>query len=353
MVSMALLDVARLNLLLPAPHGRRLHALRDIGFQLQRGSCLGVVGESGSGKSLLALSLLGLAPGGSLVSGHLRLDGQDILDQSEAAWQRLRGNRIAMVFQDPGSALNPVHPIGAQVAEPLRRHQGLSKRAALAQAADLLAQVGIGSQRLGDYPHQFSGGQRQRITIAMALACAPDVLIADEPTTALDTTVQQHILDLLHRLIEERAMALLLISHDLGVIAQNADDILVMYGGRIVESGPTAALFQHMAHPYSRALLAARPRLGAPRQPSGKPYPLLAIPGQVPGLAALGSGCPFANRCSFAQADCHAQTPPRIAIPNLTAIPPHSSLQAHHAWCLRPEALQAGSTQRWQDPNTF
>ncbi|VUZ23312.1 putative D,D-dipeptide transport ATP-binding protein DdpD [uncultured Comamonas sp.] len=346
---MVMLEAARLNLLLPAPGGRRLHALRDIGFQLQRGSCLGVVGESGSGKSLLALSLLGLAPGGSLLSGHLRLDGQDILGQSEAAWQRLRGNRMAMVFQDPGSALNPVHPIGAQVAEPLRRHQGLGRRAALAQAADLLAQVGIARQRLGDYPHQFSGGQRQRITIAMALACAPDVLIADEPTTALDTTVQQHILDLLHRLVEERAMALLLISHDLGVIAQHADDILVMYGGQIVESGPTAALFRHMAHPYSRALLAARPRLGAPRQPSGRPYPLMTIPGQVPSLADWGNGCPFANRCGFAQAECQAQTPPRIAIPSLCDIPPHSSLQAHHVWCLRPEALQAGSTQRWQE----
>ena len=337
---MVILDVARLNLLLPTPGGRRLHALREISFKLQRGSCLGVVGESGCGKSLLALSLLGLQPVGSQVSGSIRLHTHEVLGQSEAAWQKLRGNRIAMVFQDPGSALNPVHPIGRQVAEPLRLHQGLGRAAAWAQAADLLAQVGIPRNRLADYPHQFSGGQRQRITIAMALACGPDILLADEPTTALDTTVQQHILDLLHRLMQERDMALLLISHDLGVVAQNADDLLVMYGGQVVESGPTAALFSHMAHPYTRALLAARPRLGAPRQPSGQPYP----------LADLGHGCPFANRCSFAQAECQAQTPPRIAIPSFFPHQaPHTSLGAHHAWCLRPEALRSGNTQHWQD----
>ena len=170
---MVILDVARLNLLLPTPGGRRLHALREISFKLQRGSCLGVVGESGCGKSLLALSLLGLQPAGSQVSGSIRLHTHEVLGQSEAAWQKLRGNRIAMVFQDPGSALNPVHPIGRQVAEPLRLHQGLGRSAALAQAADLLAQVGIPRNRLADYPHQFSGGQRQRITIAMALACGP------------------------------------------------------------------------------------------------------------------------------------------------------------------------------------
>ena len=347
---MVILDVARLNLLLPTPGGRRLHALREISFKLQRGSCLGVVGESGCGKSLLALSLLGLQPAGSQVSGSIRLHTREVLGQSEAAWQKLRGNRIAMVFQDPGSALNPVHPIGRQVAEPLRLHQGLGRAAAWAQAADLLARVGIPRNRLADYPHQFSGGQRQRITIAMALACGPDILLADEPTTALDTTVQQHILDLLHRLMQERDMALLLISHDLGVVAQNADDLLVMYGGQVVESGPTAALFSHMAHPYTRALLAARPRLGAPRQPSGQPYPLLTIAGQVPSLADLGHGCPFANRCSFAQAECQAQTPPRIAIPSFFPHQaPHTSLGAHHAWCLRPEALRSGNTQHWQD----
>ncbi len=349
---MALLDVVRLNLLLP-PHGRRrLHALRDISFKLERGSCLGVVGESGSGKSLLAHSLLGLAPQGSTLSGSLRLAGEELLAASEPRWQQVRGNRMAMIFQDPMAALNPVQTIAAQVAEPLRIHQRLGRRAARAQAEALLERVGIAHARLrlDDYPHQFSGGQRQRITIAMALACQPDVLVADEPTTALDVTVQQHILDLLHQLMHEHQMALLLISHDLGVIAQNADDMLVLYGGRVLESGPTAALFQHMAHPYSRALLAARPRLAAPRQPSGQPYPLLAIPGQVPPLAAWGSGCPFAGRCTFTQAPCYEQTPPRIALPSPPApAPAHSSLQAHHAWCLRPEALQPGNTRAWQD----
>ena len=331
-------------------HQGAVDAVRGIAFTLHRGETLGLVGESGCGKSLTALALMGLLPDAAQASGSILLDGQELVGLDDRALCRLRGNRIGMVFQEPMTALNPVHTIGRQVAEPLRLHQGLGRAAAWAQAADLLAQVGIPRNRLADYPHQFSGGQRQRITIAMALACGPDILLADEPTTALDTTVQQHILDLLHRLMQERDMALLLISHDLGVVAQNADDLLVMYGGQVVESGPTAALFSHMAHPYTRALLAARPRLGAPRQPSGQPYPLLTIAGQVPSLADLGHGCPFANRCSFAQAECQAQTPPRIAIPSFFPHQaPHTSLGAHHAWCLRPEALRSGNTQHWQD----
>lgn len=348
---MPILDVAHLHLMLPQPHGRALHALRGISFKLERGSSLGLVGESGCGKTLTALALMGLQPPGTQVSGSIRLDTHEILGQSEAAWQRLRGNRIAMVFQDPMSALNPLHPIGQQVAEPLRLHQGMDRRSALRQAQALLERVGIAqaSTRLHDFPHQFSGGQRQRITIAMALACAPDVLIADEPTTALDVTVQQHILDLLHDLMAERNMALLLISHDLGLISQNVDDMLVMYGGQVVESGPTEALFRHMAHPYTRGLLAARPRLGAPRQPSGRPYPLYTIPGSVPALAELGAGCPFAGRCSFTQDACHEETPPRVAIPSFFAHQaPHSSLGAHHAWCMRPVAMRAGNTEHWQ-----
>lgn len=348
---MPILDVAHLNLMLPQPNGRPLHALRGISFKLERGSSLGIVGESGCGKSLTALALMGLQPPGAQVSGSIRLDTHEILGQSEADWQRLRGNRIAMIFQDPMSALNPLHPIGQQVAEPLRLHQGMDKRSALRQAQALLERVGIAraSERLNDYPHQFSGGQRQRITIAMALACAPDVLIADEPTTALDVTVQQHILDLLHDLMAEHQMALLLISHDLGVISQNADDMLVMYGGQVLESGPTEAIFRHMAHPYTRGLLAARPRLGAPRQPSGRPYPLYTIPGNVPALAELPTGCPFAGRCSFTQPNCHEESPPRVAIPSFFAHQaPHSSLGAHHARCLHPAAMRAGNTQHWQ-----
>ena len=331
---MVILDVARLNLLLPAPGGRRLHALREISFKLQRGSCLGVVGESGCGKSLLALSLLGLQPAGSQVSGSIRLHTREVLGQSEAAWQKLRGNRIAMVFQDPGSALNPVHPIGRQVAEPLRLHQGLGRAAAWAQAADLLAQVGIPRNRLADYPHQFSGGQRQRITIAMALACGPDLLIADEPTTALDVTVQQQILDLISDLVAERSMALILISHDLGVISQNADRMLVMYGGSVVESGPTEAVFATMAHPYTRGLFAARPQL-VPHRRGERPR-LATIAGTVPELAHLPAGCPFAGRCGFTMDACHTTPPPPVPLGALGALG-----AGHMARCIRLDAMPA------------
>lgn len=331
---MVILDVARLNLLLPTPGGRRLHALREISFKLQRGSCLGVVGESGCGKSLLALSLLGLQPAGSQVSGSIRLHTREVLGQSEAAWQRLRGNRIAMVFQDPGSALNPVHPIGRQVAEPLRLHQGLGRAAAWAQAADLLAQVGIPRNRLADYPHQFSGGQRQRITIAMALACGPDLLIADEPTTALDVTIQQQILDLISDLVAERNMALILISHDLGVISQNVDRMLVMYGGSVVESGPTASVFAAMAHPYTRGLLAARPQL-APR--TAQPVRLSTIAGTVPELVDLPAGCPFAGRCAFTAQACHHTRPEATLVAQ-------DADGDHLVRCLRPEAMVPAAT---------
>ena len=331
---MVILDVARLNLLLPTPGGRRLHALREISFKLQRGSCLGVVGESGCGKSLLALSLLGLQPAGSQVSGSIRLHTHEVLGQSEAAWQKLRGNRIAMVFQDPGSALNPVHPIGRQVAEPLRLHQGLGRAAAWAQAADLLAQVGIPRNRLADYPHQFSGGQRQRITIAMALACGPDLLIADEPTTALDVTIQQQILDLISDLVAERNMALILISHDLGVISQNVDRMLVMYGGSVVESGPTASVFAAMAHPYTRGLLAARPQL-APR--TAQPVRLSTIAGTVPELVDLPAGCPFAGRCAFTAQACHHTRPEATLVAQ-------DADGDHLVRCLRPEAMVPAAT---------
>lgn len=352
------LDAAKLSLWLPrpghTPHGSTpLAALHNISFKLRRGSSLGVIGESGSGKTLLALSLMGLQPAGSRVTGSLRLNTVEILDNTPKQWQQLRGNRLAMVFQNPMSALNPLHPIGRQVAEPLRLHLGLGRRAAWEQAIALLERVGIQAarSRAYDYPHQFSGGQRQRITIAMALACQPDVLIADEPTTALDVTVQQHILDLLHDLMAERQMALVLISHDLGVIAQNADDMLVLYGGQVVESGPTEALFRHMAHPYTRALLMARPNLHATRQPSGRRKSLLAIAGNVPPLGQWNpQACPFAPRCSFAQAECQQEAPARVAIPSFAAYQAtnYSSLGAHHAWCLRPEALRPGNTQVWQ-----
>ncbi len=309
---MALLEVSGLRISLPTRRGRAL-AVRGLDFSLARGDTLGLIGESGCGKSLTALALMGLLPEGAQASGSIRFDGQELLGLDDRALCRLRGNRMAMVFQEPMTALNPVHAIGRQVAEPLRLHQGLTARQARAEAVALLERVGIAqaAQRLDAYPHQFSGGQRQRITIAMALACGPDLLIADEPTTALDVTLQRQILELIRGLVAERGMALVLISHDLGVIAQTVRRTLVMYGGTVVESGPTRAVFGAQAHPYTQGLFAARPQFGAARVPGAR---LPTIAGTVPELADLPPGCPFAGRCPRTIAACHAALPPAVAL---------------------------------------
>jgi peptide/nickel transport system ATP-binding protein len=309
---MALLEVSGLRISLPTRRGRAL-AVRGLDFSLARGDTLGLIGESGCGKSLTALALMGLLPEGAQASGSIRFDGQELLGLDDRALCRLRGNRMAMVFQEPMTALNPVHSIGRQVAGPLRLHQGLTARQARAEAIALLERVGIAqaAQRLGAYPHQFSGGQRQRITIAMALACGPDLLIADEPTTALDVTLQRQILELIRGLVAERGMALVLISHDLGVIAQTVRRTLVMYGGTVVESGPTRAVFGAQAHPYTQGLFAARPQFGAARVPGAR---LPTIAGTVPELADLPPGCPFAGRCPRTIAACHAALPPAVAL---------------------------------------
>ena len=325
-----LLEVTNLRIRLHTHRGPA-DAVRGVGFALSRGDTLGLIGESGCGKSITALSLLGLLPDSAEVSGSIRFDGEELVGRSDAQMCALRGNRIGMVFQEPMTALNPVHSIGRQVAEPLRLHRGLSAAAARTEAIALLDRVGISqaAQRYDAYPHQFSGGQRQRITIAMALACGPDLLIADEPTTALDVTTQQQILDLLSDLVAERQMALILISHDLGVIAQNVDRMMVMYGGMVVESGPTESVFSAMAHPYTRGLFAARPHLGAVHAPGRRPR-LPTIPGTVPELVDLPAGCPFAGRCAFTADTCHTTVPPPVPVP---------PGDGHVALCLRPEAM--------------
>ena len=300
-----LLEVDNLRVSMATPRGHA-DALRGVSFALQRGATLGLIGESGCGKSLTALALMGLLPDAATASGSIRFDGAELLTLDEASLCKLRGARIAMVFQEPMTALNPLHTIGHQIAETLRLHRDRSARAARAEALRLLERVRMAraAERLDTYPHQLSGGQRQRVVIAMALACGPDLLIADEPTTALDATLQAEVLDLIGSLVADAGMALLLISHDLGVMADRVQRIAVMYAGLIVESGSTDAVFKHRAHPYTRALFAARPRLGLARGTR-----LRTIPGRVPALTEVPPGCPFAERCELVIAACRAAVP--------------------------------------------
>ncbi len=279
-------------------------AVRGVSFTLARNETLALVGESGCGKSVTALSVMGLVqpPMGRVAGGRIRLDGQDVTALGERQWEALRGDRIAMVFQEPMTSLNPVMTVGDQVAEALVIHQGLSRAAALERAQALFEEVKIPSAaaRLREYPHQFSGGMRQRVMIAMALACEPAVLLADEPTTALDVTIQAQVLGLLADLRGRHGMAVLFITHNLGVVAQIADRVAVMYAGQIVEEGPVGVIFGAPAHPYTRALFAAIPRLDVAEQA------LTAIPGRVPALDAMPAGCAFAARCPDRRAGCDA-----------------------------------------------
>jgi peptide/nickel transport system ATP-binding protein len=325
-----LLEVTNLRVGLNTARGPA-EALRGIDLRLAHGATLGLIGESGCGKSMTAMAIMGLLPPGAAVSGSIRLNGQELVGASDDAMCRLRGNRIGMVFQEPMTALNPLHTVGDQIAEPLRLHDGLTRAAARAEALRLLERVRLpqAAQRLDAYPHQLSGGQRQRVTIAMALACGPDLLIADEPTTALDVTIQGEILDLIRELVTESNMALLMISHDLGVMARTVANLLVMYGGTVVEAGPTAEVFAHLAHPYTRGLFAARPRMGAARVDGRKPR-LATIPGRVPELVDMPAGCPFADRCAWAIDACRAAPPPPVAVG-----------PAHTARCIRVGELDA------------
>ncbi|MFP6773903.1 MAG: ABC transporter ATP-binding protein [Alphaproteobacteria bacterium] len=324
---MVLLSVQDLTVELQTSRGMAA-AVRGVSFELERGGTLGIVGESGCGKSITALSLLGLLPDGARAMGRIELDGTDLLSMDEAALCRIRGNRIAMIFQEPMTSLNPVHRIGRQIAEPLRLHRGLRGAGAREEVLRLLDRVGLPdpARRIDAYPHQLSGGQRQRVMIAMALSCAPDILLADEPTTALDVTIQGQILGLINELVEDSGMGLILISHDLGVIGETVDKVAVMYGGTVVEQGATDSLFNNLAHPYSQGLFAAVPRPGAVRQ--GR---LKTIPGTVPELADLPPACTFADRCAMATDICWRQAP------EMTAMGPRGT--AHQTACHHVEGV--------------
>jgi peptide/nickel transport system ATP-binding protein len=282
-------------------------AVCDVSFSLAAGTRTGLIGESGSGKTLTALALMGLLPEGISARGRVAYRGVDLLRLGEREICRLRGDRLAMIFQEPMTALNPVMKIGDQVAEPLRVHRGLTRAAAHEQAHRLLERVRIPDPRekLHAYPHQLSGGQRQRAMIAMAMACAPEILIADEPTTALDVTIQAQVLSLLDELVDENGSTLLLITHDLPVVATVCQRVLVLYGGRLVEEGSVDEVFSAPRHPYTRALLDAIPPVDEDL-PTRK---LRAIPGSVPGLGQFPIGCPFRNRCPRADALCERMPP--------------------------------------------
>ncbi|MBO9531579.1 MAG: ABC transporter ATP-binding protein [Solirubrobacteraceae bacterium] len=301
-----LLDIDGLGVAFPSERGP-IHAVRDVRLTLRRGEVLAVVGESGSGKSVTALTLLGLTRGrGTAITGKAEFDGIDLIGASDSQLRRIRGKRIAMVFQDPMSSLNPVLRIGHQIAEQIRAHEGVGKAEARKRTIDALTEVGIprAAERVDAYPHEFSGGMRQRVMIAMALVCGPELLIADEPTTALDVTVQAQILDLILRLRDERGMSVMLVTHDLGVVAETADQVAVMYGGRIVEQAPCDELFADPRHPYSWGLIGSIPPLTG-----AKPEYLPTIAGTPPSPLALPAGCPFRARCPHEFEQC-AEVPP-------------------------------------------
>jgi len=322
---MPLLEVANLTTAFRTSSGQ-VTAIEDISFSLEKGEILGIVGESGSGKSVTALAIMGLLPrpAARIMGGSIRFDGKDLLQLSDRAMQRLRGPGIAMVFQEPMTSLNPVFTIGEQIMETIRAHENLPQRAVFARAVEMMEKVGIPSAvtRMNDYPHQLSGGQRQRVMLAIALVCRPRLLIADEPTTALDVTIQAQILDLLMDLRDEFGMAIMIITHNMGVIAETADRVLVTYAGRIVEQAPVTSLFDRPLHPYTRGLLSCVPTLTQDQDR------LVAIPGNLPEPARRPHGCRFSDRCHHAIPACSE------AIPPLEAFEPD-----HQAACIRVRDL--------------
>ena len=322
---MALLEVDNLQTHFRTPDGVN-RAVDGVSFHVEEGETLAIVGESGCGKSVTAMSILRLVPEPpGRIAGAIRLEGRDLLTLDDRAMRDIRGNDISMIFQEPMTSLNPVLSIGRQLGETLRLHQGLDAAAAQRRAVEMLALVGIAepARRLAEYPHQMSGGMRQRVMIAMALACNPKLLIADEPTTALDVTIQAQILDLMAELKRRVGAAIMLITHDLGVVAEVAERVMVMYAGRKVEEAPVAALFRTPRHPYTQGLLGAVPKLGSSL--AGDETRLAEIPGSVPSLKARITGCVFAGRCPRVTELC------RQVAPALEAKAPGHFAACHYA----------------------
>ena len=319
-----LLEVRSLTTAFVGASGRRVAAVDGVSFSVGAGETLAIVGESGSGKSVTALSIMRLLPAGTgrIDSGAVLFRGRDLTTLSDDEMREVRGKDIGMIFQEPMTSLNPVHTIGAQIAEVVARHEGANATAAGARAVEMLELVGIPEprQRARQYPHQLSGGMRQRVMIAIALACRPSLLIADEPTTALDVTIQAQILELMEDLQARLGMAIVFITHDLGLVAQCARRVVVMYAGQVVESGPVDEIFARPRMPYTAGLLASIPRLGRARRGVRLP----SIPGQAPALTELPPGCRFSNRCTFADATCRS-----APVPLETAAPGHDVRCAH------------------------
>ena len=323
---MSLLEVANLTTAFRTERGE-VAAIEEVSFTLDAGEVLGIVGESGSGKSVTALTIMGLLPQppARIAGGSIRFEGQELTRFSDTRMQRIRGPGMAMVFQEPMTSLNPIFTIGEQIMETIRAHERIGARAQRERTVEMLEKVGIPSaaSRLGSYPHQLSGGQRQRVMIAMALACRPRLLIADEPTTALDVTIQAQILDLLLDLRDEFGMAVLVITHNMGVIAETADRVMVMYAGRVVEEAPVARLFAQPSHPYTRGLLECVPSLGMERAR------LAAIAGTLPEPGRRPDGCRFAPRCRYCIPACTAAQPPLLPME-----------PGHGAACIRAGELE-------------
>lgn len=309
--------------------GGILPAVRHVSFTLKKGETLGIVGESGSGKSVTALSILQLLAKNTsnVKSGEIILDDRDLLSLTKKQMQAVRGNEISMIFQEPMTSLNPLLRIGRQVSEVFRKHLDVSAAEAKQMSIEILRKVGLRDpeRRYSEFPYQISGGMRQRVMIAIALACHPKLLIADEPTTALDVTIQAQILDLIQQLKDESNMSVIMITHDLGVVAEMIDQVVVMYAGQVVETGDVHEIFETPSHPYTKALIEAVPKLGS-RTKSGQRSRLAEIPGTVPNLLTMPEGCAFAERCAYAQPKCHQQEPDLSTIAERRSVRCHFSL---------------------------